>query len=149
MGNVNIYNIGGQDYTQTELTYGQDKQLMELVENLPLSQDTQISLENVRNILTKHDAIADFLHIILNPVPAYMFFGWLKIKPPEKIPVDNITNSLMETIFKDFFLLNRVFLERLAGLTNYMGLIARTIIYTAEAHQKAPVASNGSEKKTE
>lgn len=137
------YLIGSLNWQQSELTWKQDRELWDLYIRLAeKAPDESVDINEILELFTKHDLVADALNIILRPVKDARYY-WHKFKnffsrSPLLPAVADATNSTIQNIFEDFFLLNKTLLTRLATFTNTLGMIAETILNkVAEAEKKS------------
>jgi hypothetical protein len=126
------YKIGKITYYQTELTWEQDKKLIGLAKQaqVKLSANDNLTIGELPGILQKHDLLAAFLTHVLKPRFG-LWFMLDRIKRALKgdfgrVSVNKATNTQIEKIFNDFFLLNRKLIEKLSGFGELFTQIAET-----------------------
>ena len=137
---IKEYKIGKVKYTQDELTWRQDKILIDLYDKLiSLSQSNEdLTLMQLQKLLTKYDLLGEFFAIILKHKFSFayiilrislIFKVVFRIKKGslKQINIDAASNSLIAKIFEDFFLLNKPLITRLSSLGNSLDLIAKTV----------------------
>jgi hypothetical protein len=126
------YKIGNLTYYQTELTWEQDKKLIDLAKKaqVKLTANDKLTIGEIPGILSKHDLLSAFLSHVLKPKRGISYL-WDRIKRAlrgnfERVSVNKATNTQIEKIFQDFFLLNRMLIERLSGVGELFSQIAGT-----------------------
>ena len=128
----NRYKIGNIIYYQTELTWEQDKKLIALAKKaqVKLNANDKLTIGEIPNLLQRHDLLAQFLSHVLIPkigisyIIARIF--WACRGQFERVNINKATNTQIEKIFNDFFLLNRMLIEKLSGLGELFTRIAET-----------------------
>lgn len=120
------YKIGGQIYSQDELTWGQDQKLLNLYRKL---DHPDLKLSELERILANNNALGKFLRIALIPKystlfknPKALYYYLIR----REIYLKHTTNSTMGRIFQDFFFLNKKLITKLEELGNIFSLIAAT-----------------------
>lgn len=123
------YKIGGIVFEQTELTWKQDKQLVQLYNKVSSAafKNEELKLKDLQPLLVRYNLLNHFFGIILRPRFSVRFlisFKWFKYYIFKQLNLDNATNSKIGQIFEDFFLLNQAFGNKLKELGKALGLIA-------------------------
>lgn len=126
------YKIGGIRYIQGELTWANDKRLVELYQKVQSGalQNEELKLKDIKNLLVKYNMLDRFLAIILTPKIGikYLFsMKWIQYHFYKRISLDAATNTQLAQIFDDFFLLNRTFATKLKELGKVLGLIVTEV----------------------
>jgi hypothetical protein len=136
------YKIGGITYVQTELTWGQDKAILKLLNRASGKFDGKeqlnVSAKNAFELLSKYDLLGEFWGIVLQPkksLPYYLHRGkfyllWIfRIRrgSPRQVDLSAASNSLIKEMFEDFFLLNKMLMKKLAGLNDVLNWIMNTM----------------------
>jgi len=125
------YKIGRMIFTQRELTWGQDKALIELFkgayDRFRDDDNIEFRVKEFFNLLLEKDLIRDFFKIIL--IPRRNLRYWLsRLRRREvSLKAENLSNSQMEEIIVDFFFLNQKLMTKLSTLGGSLSLIAQTI----------------------
>jgi hypothetical protein len=148
------YRIGKITYYQTELTWGQDKRIMELLNRASGkfngSDQLKVSAKTAFELLSKYDLLGEFWGIVLipdKPLPYYFhrckfLLGRLlknKRGSLREIDLSDAPNSLIKEMFDDFFLLNKLLMKKLSGLNSVLDLIAKTM--ETKENSKSPSTS--------
>lgn len=105
------YNISGVECYQEELNLEQDHKIAELIKSINLDNlkdFNNLSVESVVKLLLDSKLINEFLNIILIPVDSTV-----------SIKINEIKNSTLIQIFKDFFLCNE-WLTEASNLTKLL-----------------------------
>jgi len=141
------YKIGGVTYTQSELTWGQDKKIMALAQKaqVKLSGKEEITFAAIPDILRKQDLLARFLSLVLKPrfSPALI---WMVLRNAlrgnfGRLNVDKATNSQIQKIFDDFFLLNKPLIEKLSSLGDLFSRIAQASAKDEKTASKSSIST--------
>ena len=128
------YKIGHLKFTQTELTWGKDKQLLKIYSDLSAKnpfKDEELKLVDIPILVEKYGLIEKFMGIVL--VPKFNLF--LLFSPfvlwnyyiMGKIYIDQAANSLMKQVWTDFFFLNRDVVNKLMEFGGVLDLVSSTI----------------------
>ncbi|MCK9519812.1 MAG: hypothetical protein M0R74_12430 [Dehalococcoidia bacterium] len=99
------YVIQGVKLRMGEMTLGQDKKLLELMNGREINFEEMKGLQGTISYLLKNDILNDFLKVILKG-------------DTDSIDIDEITNSELEEIISDFFGLNGKWISKLNDLLN-------------------------------
>ena len=109
------YTIQGVKFRMGEMTLGQDKKLMELLKGREFNFEEMTGLQNTISYLLKHDIVDDLLKVILK--------GDI-----DSIDIQKITNTQLEEIISDFFVLNGEWISKLNSLlTGFLSKMNLTI----------------------
>ena len=103
-----VYQIQEKKLTQTELTLGQDKELIKLWKEAGLSAEKLKDIQDLNGIidlLIERKILERFLFIILNG-------------PKEEIDWDAIPNSVLFEVISDFLALNEKWIGKLRNFLN-------------------------------
>ena len=145
---MNKYKIGHIWYKQSELTLKKDRQLFKYYNKIAELKKTDQELSTISLIDNDSDAEI-FYGIILDPVINFIYilsFKWIKYLLFKKINIKAATNSQVEKIDEDFFLINNGLMKKLLGLENITGPIDRIRNKLTESNQ--PKKSSIPKKKT-
>lgn len=117
-----LYKIGFHNWYQSELTWKQDKQLIKLFKRLALTArpDDDFRVESAIKLFEKYDLLQIFYSTILRRVRDWRFWLFLGLYRPN---VNALSNSEIDLINTDFFLLNQKLQKKLQALDNSLGLI--------------------------
>lgn len=152
---INTYKIGRVTYTQTELTWGQDKQIIALFAGAMgvIPDEEDLSLENLKTVLLRYDLMAEFMGIILKPKWDFAYL-WnrtvmaIKIVTGKKrgslrqVDMTPAHNSEIGQIFEDFFLSNKQLVKKLSELDTALGLMVRTAMTAKEANENLKTSAS-------
>lgn len=129
------YKIGKLTFTQNELTWKQDKQLLKLANSFAGIADSNenIVIPRVFETLQKYDMLGVMLGIILQPKWDWrycLYFAWQLLKLPftrriQWVNVDELSNTEIKEIKEDFFLFNKSVMKKLSDVSNALGWIAK------------------------
>jgi len=150
------YKIGKLTWTQSELTWGQDKKLMKKVAKLAkvLDGNEEIKFSELKKFLFKHDLMDVFWGLVLRPKYTLVYFIWrlitillfmvtLGFYSFKHTNIDLADGTTLDNMFDDFFLSNQKFMTKLSLYAGPLGLIAQTAM--ADLGTK-PKATESSEK---
>jgi hypothetical protein len=146
-----IYTIGGVKYDHRELTWGQDKELIAMITKISVNVDGNETIafnaKKLKSLVLKYDILGDFWGLVLIPQKSWQYWaaqGAKLLKPWRWRPgfwrwidLSPVTNSDLEGMFEDFFLLNKKLMKRLSTLNNVLGLISQTAMAMAEEPKKS------------
>lgn len=129
------YKIGKLSFTQNELTWKQDKQLLQLFRKYVNVADANenVLIPKMFELLQRHDMLGVMLGIILQPVWDWRYCLYvagqvLKFPFTRRISwvnVDDLSNSEIAEIKDDFFLLNKSVMIKLNDIGSALGFIAK------------------------
>ena len=153
------YRIGKISFLHSELTWAQDKALVQLIMKISriAGEDEALSMKDLPRVLAKHDLLGEFWGIVLQRKVNFWFYVenlrriWrvLTFKQSWRfVNLDPVTNTQLGDMFDDFFLINKAFMKKLSTFGNALGLIAQTVISSSdEEKQKKKDSEAGKEKK--
>ena len=134
MENKFEYRLGLFTFTQSELTWGQDKEIMRLFDKLRrrLGLGEELKIDRLFELLMKYDLLQEFSRIILRPkrsILRYLLFAWniIRMRKYNHVPIDSATNSQLKKIKDDFFFLNSELINTLNSMQSVFSLIAQTL----------------------
>ena len=143
------YRIGRRTYYQKELTWGQDEKLIKLIEVLTgTGGDEDLNIANLHNILLKYKMVDHFFYIVLWPKKNLNFFLWriwdfIKWTIGRRkghfniVDLKHASNSAVDSMFSDFFLLNQALIERLGNFGQVVQLIFQSATEAPAATETA------------
>ena len=109
------YTIQEMKFHMGEMTLGQDKKLMELLKGQEFNFEEMTGLQNTISYLLKNDIVDDLLKVILKG-------------DVDSINIQEITNTQLEEIISDFFVLNGGWISKLNSLlTGFLSKMNLTI----------------------
>ena len=134
MSDQYIYKIGLLKFTQKELTWGKDKQLLKIYSDLSAKnpfKDEELKLVDIPILVEKYGLIEKFMGIVLIPkFNLFLLFNPLVLwnyYALGKIYIDQAANSLMKQVWTDFFFLNRDVVNKLMEFGGVLDLVSSTI----------------------
>lgn len=134
MSDQYTYKIGRLKFTQTELTWGKDKQLLKIYSDLSAKnpfKDEELKLVDIPILVEKYGLIEKFMGIVLIPkFNLFLFFSPMVLWNYYilgKIYIDQAANSLMKQVWTDFFFLNRDVVNKLMEFGGVLDLVSSTI----------------------
>ena len=129
------YKIGKLTFTQNELTWRQDKQLLKMLNQFVGVADAgeNVLIPRMFETLQKYDMLGVMLGIILQPKWDWRYCVYVAgqvLKYPFKwridwVNVDELSNSEIAEIKDDFFLLNKSVMKKLNDIGSALGWIAK------------------------
>jgi hypothetical protein len=146
------YKIGGITYEHKELTWGQDKAILALLNRVSGKFDAKdslnISAKNAFALLQKHDLLEEFWGIVLWPKKSFKYWvehGGRLLNPftwrrsfRSRVNLSDASNSFIREMFEDFFLLNKSLMKKLLSLSDDLSSIAQILQKPAEDGKKNP-----------
>jgi hypothetical protein len=135
------YKIGGITYYHRELTWGQDKAILALLNKVSGKFDGKdslnISAKNAFELLQKHDLLEEFWGIVLWPKKSFRYWaehGGRLLNPftwrrgfLRRVNLSDASNTFIREMFEDFFLLNKSLMKKLLSLSDGLSSIAQIL----------------------
>jgi len=147
------YKIGHLKFTQTELTWGKDKQLLKIYSDLSAKnpfKDEELKLVDIPILVEKYGLIEKFMGIVLIPkFNLFLLFSPLVLwnyYALGKIYIDQAANSLMKQVWTDFFFLNRDVVNKLMEFGGVLDLVSSTIQQKIKGNPEESQTSGLSQK---
>ena len=123
------YKFGLIAYEQKELTWKQDKQIIEMINKLTrnaLANGDNLQIGEIANLVLNNNLTDVFFGMILRPKITAVYilsFKWIRLLVTRRISVDQAPNSTIKKIFDDFFLLNKPLVNKLKQWLNSLDLV--------------------------
>jgi len=150
------YTINRVEYEHRELTWGQDKKLIAMIKKVSGKVDGKETIafnaKKLKGLVSKYDLLGDFWGLILHPRRDFWYWAQqgVKLLQPWRwrpglwrwVNMAGVSNSMLEEMFDDFFLINKSLMKRLSGLSEVLSLIV-----TAAQNGKTEKSSSLTPKK--
>jgi hypothetical protein len=146
------YTIGGITYFHRELTWGQDKAILALLNKVSGKFDGKdslnVSAKNAFELLQKHDLLEEFWGIVLWPKKTFRYWaehGGRLLNPftwrrgfLRRVDLSDASNSFIREMFEDFFLFNNSLMKKLLSLSDGLSSIAQILQKPETVGKKSP-----------